>query len=135
MEEDFRLYPGEGVRRLPEKFAVRAADLSRWFKRICAENEKVNNTANAKAAQERAAKDGPAKAVSPAPAPLPEASAPAAVPLPLPGPPVSTSDKWGCSRCKGSPAGCDRCNPDKMAKWADKKRLAEAAEQPAEQTD
>ena len=44
MEEDFRLYRGEGVRRLPEKFAVRAADLSRWFKRICAENDKVNKS-------------------------------------------------------------------------------------------
>ena len=94
MEEDLRQLRGEGVRRLPEVFVHRAADLSRWFKRICAESKRAVEAANVKAAQARAA-----KAASPAPAPLTVASGPAPVPLPLPGAPVISSETWGCSRC------------------------------------
>ena len=128
MVEDYRLFRGEGVRRLPETFVNRAADLSRWFKRICLASKQVKDAAQAKAAQAAAA-----KAASPAPAPLADASAPAAVPLPLSGPPVSTTEEWGCGRCRGAKSGCQSCNPYKMAKWADKQSAKESAEQPAEQ--
>ena len=132
LEEDFRLFRGEGIRRLPEHFVRKAVDLSRWFKRICAANKQVKEAANAKAAQAALA-----KAASPAPAPLADASAPAsaAEPLPLAGPPVSTSEQFGCSRCRHSKLGCLSCNPARMAKWADKKHSEEAASQSAEPAD
>ena len=57
-------------------------------------------------------------AAKPAPAPLPGASAPPPGPLPLPGQPVSSSEKWGCGRCRNRLSGCDKCNPYKTAKWA-----------------
>ena len=130
MEEDLRKMRGEGVRRLPEKFVTRAADLPRWFKRICAETKKVKDAVLAKAA---------AKAGSPAPAPPPEACAPAAVPLPLPGPPVSTSETFGCPKFRHASTGCAQCCPYKAAKKWDKLAAGEAAKEPkkepAEQAD
>ena len=125
LEEDFRLFRGEGVRVLPVTFVNRAAALSRWFKRVCAVSKQTKEAAKAKAVQAALAKDP-----SPAPAPLADASAPAsaAEPLPLAGPPVSVSETFGCSRCKNSKGGCLSCNPAKMAKWADKKKAEQAAE-------
>ena len=129
MEEDLRLLRGEGVRRLPEVFVNRAADLSRWFKRICAESKRVVEAANAKAAQARAA-----KAASKAPAPLPPpASGPAPDPLSLPGPPVNTKETSGCSRCRFRLSGCDKCNPYKMAARAAKQPDNSDDKKPAEE--
>ncbi len=36
MEEEYRRFRGEGVRRLPEKFTDKAANLTRWFKAVLA---------------------------------------------------------------------------------------------------
>ena len=124
MEEDYREFRGEGRYRLPENYLHKAADLSKWFKNLLA--------ASSHAKQAKAA--ALAKAGLPDPPPLadapPAAPAQPAVPLPLPGAPKSSSEVFGCSRCKYASIGCLSCNPAKTAKW-----LAKTSGKPAGEPD
>jgi hypothetical protein len=43
------------------------------------------------------------------------------------GPPLSFEDTWGCSKCRGSKAGCKQCNPYKAAKGSSKPETIKAA--------
>jgi hypothetical protein len=112
-EEDYRWLRGEGAFRLPHKFGDKAFDLARWNDLILAAKPKAAPKAQPKASPE------------PLPAPLPAPSAPAAssadpVPLPPPPAPLAHTNIWGCSKCRHSQAGCALCNPEKMAKYADR---------------
>ncbi len=98
LEEGYRQFRGEGVRRLPENFTDKAANLTKWFRAVLA------------------ARPRPQPALEPPPLPPPALPPPQAEePLPAVGPPLSQAETiFGCSRCVFSARGCDRCNPEKI---------------------
>ena len=135
IEEDFRQLRGEGVYRLPESFTHKAASLNRWNKVVLSASVKAKAKAKPKA-KAAGAQAAPVPLMDLTTGCLPSSSSssasaqPGSVPVPLPapaGPPVSLSDRWGCSRCRHARAGCESCNPEKMAKAAKKAMAAEAA--------
>jgi len=113
MEEQYRLYRGEGAYRLPVKWPLKALDLTKFFKSVLAAKPK----AKAKAEPDPGLPPLPPPSDPPPEAPL--AAAAAAQPLPLPGAPVSQESCWGCARCRHAKSGCLSCNPAKMQRAAD----------------
>ena len=123
MEEQYRLWRGEGRRILTEKFQDKAADLTRFCKSLMT----VHHAEMKKAAV--------AKALA-APSPPPLADAPAAAPVSTaivalpsgPAEPLADQEKFGCTKCRYAPTGCRACNPVKMARAAAKAKAKESAE-------
>ncbi len=92
---------GEGRRAWSTTLADRVSQMNKWL-------------ASLKTWQNRQKPPLPPP-VGPPPHPV----QPGGEPLPL-ADPMPLPDKWGCSRCKHSQAGCDRCNPYKIRAKADR---------------
>ena len=114
IEEQYRLWRGEGRRALPVNWRQKATDLTKF----CSSLMTLHHA--------ELKKEAVAKALA-APPPAPLADAPAApassavVSLPAgPAEPLALQETWGCSRCRHHPQGFLTCNPEKMAKRATK---------------
>ncbi len=101
-----RRFRGEGVRARAHSQTDRVALMNRWLSML-------------KTFQARQKPEKPPLPPPVGPPPVP--GQPAPEPLPLSDyAPSGGPAKWGCSRCKYSQTGCDRCNPYKAKAKADK---------------
>jgi len=117
LEEGYRWLRGEGEHRLSENFKGKAADLQRWNNSI----SKAVFQPGAKAAARQAAVAAVLAKAAAAPAgPVPLPAPADTVPLPPAGPPLSTTDTFGCARCRYAVKGCLQRCPEKALKYAAK---------------
>ena len=119
-EELFREHRGEGRVILEREIGETRHLINKWIN-VLLLHKKAKEVKEA--AQKDHGSEKPGSCLPPPPLPLPDSLTPKAA---LP------SGKWGCSKCKWSPAGCLKCNPDKMLKHANKMLAAKASEKAEE---
>jgi hypothetical protein len=113
LEEEYRQFRGEGKVHGYQKVKETRLELNKWLKALM--QVKVRAEPPKAAPPKEASNTSSSSSVAPPPlSQPPQAAPPAKVLAALP------TGKYGCSKCRGSTAGCLMCNPEKMYRHASK---------------